>query len=131
MAQQQYIKELYENEDLSLSEIARRTKLNFRTVQKYAYKDDWNMEKLPNLQAESYPSLKEYIPYIDEWMETDRKLPRKQRHTAMRMYTRLAEEHGYTGCYRASSGMYARGNGCSAWQRKVICLWHSPQEPGR
>ena len=99
MAQQQYIKEVYENEDLSLSEIARRTKLNFRTVQKYAYKDDWNMEKLPNLQAESYPSLKEYIPYIDEWMETDRKLPRKQRHTAMRMYTRLAEEHGYTGCY--------------------------------
>ena len=85
MAQQQYIKEVYENEDLSLSEIARRTKLNFRTVQKYAYKDDWNMEKLPNLQAESYPSLKEYIPYIDEGMETDRKLPRKQRHTAMRM----------------------------------------------
>ena len=60
MAQQQYIKELYENEDLSLSETARRTKLNFRTVKKYAYKDDWNMEKLSNLQAESYPSLGVY-----------------------------------------------------------------------
>ena len=41
----------------------------------------------------------QYIKELYEWMEADRKLPRKQRHTAMRMYTRLAEEHGYTGCY--------------------------------
>ena len=37
MAQQQYIKDLYENEEVSLREIARRTKVSFQTVQKYAY----------------------------------------------------------------------------------------------
>ena len=69
MAQQQYIKDLYENEEVSLREIARRTKLSFQTVQKYAYKEDWNKEELPNLEAENYPALQAYIPTIDEWME--------------------------------------------------------------
>ena len=99
MAQQEYIKDLYENEEVSLREIARRTKLSFQTVQKYAYKEDWSEEKLPNLEAENYPSLVEYIPTIDEWMEADRKVPRKQRHTAMRVYHWLQEELGYGGSY--------------------------------
>lgn len=32
-------------------------------------------------------------------MEADRKVPRKQRHTAMRIYHRLVEEQGYDGSY--------------------------------
>jgi transcriptional regulator with XRE-family HTH domain len=42
MPQIEYIKDLYENEGLSLREIARRTRMDFRTVQKYAYLDNWN-----------------------------------------------------------------------------------------
>ena len=99
MAESNYIKELYENEGLSLREISRRTKRSFQTVQKHAYQEDWREEKVPDLKAEHYPSLKEYIPAIDEWMEADRKVPRKQRHTAMRIYHRLREELGYGGCY--------------------------------
>lgn len=75
MAQVNTIKDLYENEELSLREIARRTKLSFQTVQKYAYMEDWSEEKLPDLQAEHYPTLKNLIPSIDEWMEGDRKVP--------------------------------------------------------
>ena len=66
MAQVQYIKYLYENEEKSLNEIAKEMGLNYRTVRKYAYKDDWNEEKLPNIDAQSYPSLGEYIPTIVE-----------------------------------------------------------------
>lgn len=99
MAQQEYIKDLYENEELSMREIARRTGHSFQTVRKYAQKEDWNEEKLPNLEAESYPALQDYIPSIDEWVEEDRKAPRKQRHTAKRIYDRLVEEQGYTGSY--------------------------------
>ena len=99
MAQIDYIKDLYENEDLSLREISRRTGHSFQTVQKYAYQEDWSAEQLPNLEAENYPNLEKYIPSIDEWMEADRKLPRKQRHTAMRIYHRLVEEQGYRGSY--------------------------------
>ena len=99
MAQIKYIKNLYENEDLSLREISRRTGHSFQTVQKYAYQENWIKEKLPNLEAENYPNLEKYIPSIDEWMELDRKLPRKQRHTAMRIYHRLVDEQGYQGSY--------------------------------
>lgn len=95
MAQQQYIKDLYENEEVSLREIARRTGLSFQIVQKYAYKENWNEEELPNLEAENYPALQAYIPVIDEWMEADRKIPRKQPHTATRIYARLRDENGY------------------------------------
>lgn len=99
VAQVNTIKDLYENEELSLREIARRTKLSFQTVQKYAYMEDWSEEKLPDLQAAHYPNLKDFIPIIDDWMEADRKVPRKQRHTAMRIYHRLQEELGYRGSY--------------------------------
>lgn len=99
MAQIRYIKDLYENEDASLREISRRTGLSFQTVQKYAYQEDWGEDRLPNLEPENYPVLKAYIPTINEWLEKDQKLPRKQRHTAMRIYDRLREDHGYQGSY--------------------------------
>ena len=95
MAQIHYIKDLYENEDLSLREIARRTQHSFSTVQKYAYQEDWSEDTLPNVAPEDYPILEAYIPYINEWMEADRKVPRKQRHTARRIYDRLCTENGY------------------------------------
>ena len=95
MAQIHYIKDLYENEDLSLREIARRTEHSFATVQKYAYQEDWSEDTLPNVAPEDYPILGAYIPYINEWMEADRKVPRKQRHTARRIYDRLCTENGY------------------------------------
>ena len=99
MAQIHYIKDLYENEDLSLREIARRTQHSFSTVQKYAYQEDWSEDTLPNVAPEDYPILGAYIPCINEWMEADRKVPRKQRHTARRIYDRLCTEKGYTGSY--------------------------------
>lgn len=40
MAQIEYIKDLYENEELSSREIARRTGHSFKTVRKYAYQED-------------------------------------------------------------------------------------------
>lgn len=99
MAQIQYIKHLYEVEEKSLSEIARLTETNFRTVQKYAYCDDWSQKSLPDLEPKSYPVLGNYLFIIDKWLEEDRKVPRKQRHTAQRIYDRLVKEHGYCGSY--------------------------------
>ena len=98
MAERMYIKQMYE-EGLSKSEIQRRTNLNYRTVTKYAEKEDWNEDHLPNVEASNYPVLGEFIPLIDEWLETDCNVPRKQRHTAIRIYERLKDEAGYTGGY--------------------------------
>ena len=80
MAQKQYIKYLYEVDGKNLSEIQKTTGFNYRTVQKYAYQENWSEEVLPVLNAENYPSLGPYSPIIDTWLEDDCKLPRKQRH---------------------------------------------------
>lgn len=98
MAEQKYIKQMYEN-GVSKSEIQRRTKLNYRTVCKYADKENWNDEKQPDLAPENYPILGAFIHIIDKWLEDDTKVPRKQRHTAKRIYDRLREEEGFTGSY--------------------------------
>lgn len=36
---------------------------------------------------------------VDQWLEHDQRMPRKQRHTAQRTCDRLTNEHGYTGSY--------------------------------
>jgi transposase len=99
MAQIEYIRDLYENEGLSLREIARRTNKDFRTVQKYAYRDDWNPPVKPKMDPEDYPVLGEHIPTINEWLEQDEREPRKQRHTITRVYKRLQKDYGYQGSY--------------------------------
>lgn len=98
MAEKVYIKQMYED-GLSKNEIQRRTKLNYRTVCKYADMEDWNDDKLPNMNPDNYPVLGDFIPLINEWLENDAKVQRKQRHTAKRIYDRLCEEAGYTGSY--------------------------------
>jgi transposase len=40
------------------------------------------------------PKLGPYRSVIDGWLEADRVAPRKQRHTARRIYRRLVDEHG-------------------------------------
>ena len=40
------------------------------------------------------PQLGRYRAIVDEILEADRKAPRKQRHTARRIWQRLVEEHG-------------------------------------
>ncbi len=46
------------------------------------------------------PVLDPVRPLIDAWLTADQAAPRKQRHTAKRVYDRLVAEHGYTGCER-------------------------------
>lgn len=99
MAQINHIKDLYENEDLSLREIARKTGHSFKTVQKYAYQLNWSEDNLPDTEPKSYPVLGNFIPVIDKWLEADRKIPRKQRHTIWRIFCRLRDEYSFGGSY--------------------------------
>ncbi len=43
------------------------------------------------------PKLDPFIPIIDQILEEDRSLLRKQRHTAKRIFERLRDEHGFSG----------------------------------
>ena len=45
------------------------------------------------------PKLEPCVGVIDQLLEGDRVVPKKQRHTAKRIFERLREEHGFTGGY--------------------------------
>jgi len=47
-------------------------------------------------QQRPRPALDPYVQVIDGWLVADRDVPRKQRHTARRVWQRLVAEHGAT-----------------------------------
>jgi transposase len=50
-------------------------------------------------QPRSKPKISPFLPIIHQILEADRRAPRKQRHSAKRIFDRLREEHGYLGGY--------------------------------
>ncbi|MFA7186199.1 MAG: IS21 family transposase [Victivallales bacterium] len=44
-----------------------------------------------------YPTLGPYLKIIDRWLKDDKEQPKKQRHTAVRIYNRLKQEHNFSG----------------------------------
>ena len=48
-------------------------------------------------ERQPFPVLEPFRDIIDGWLLDDRDRPKKQRHTAVRVYHRLKTEHGFTG----------------------------------
>jgi transposase len=72
------------------------------------------------------PKLDPFLPVIHQILEQDRKAPRKQRHTARRIFERLRDEHGYTG------GLTVVKEAVAAWKTRpaevFVPLAHRPGE---
>ena len=54
----------------------------------------------PGYQRQSpirWPKLDAFVSTIDHWLDEDMKVPRKQRHTAKRVFDRLRGERGFMG----------------------------------
>ncbi|WP_181438570.1 IS21 family transposase [Paenibacillus sambharensis] len=98
MPQQQYIRFLREAEGLSVNEIAREMGIHWRTAKKYADQSNWN-ESLKKKKSRS-PVMGPFMDIVDTWLEEDRLLPRKQRHTGVRVFQRLRDEYEFTGGQR-------------------------------
>lgn len=82
-------------EGMSLRAIAKETGHHFNTIKKYVEKEDWNEEMKPKREKGS--KLDPLKPVIDEWLTNDLEMPRKQRHTGVRVYGRLKTEEAYKG----------------------------------
>lgn len=56
-------------------------------------------QEIPQFQRKKWknPVLGPYIPIIETWLKQDETAPKKQRHTATRIYERLREEYDFTG----------------------------------
>lgn len=85
------IRRSHESDGLSVRELARRFHVHRRDVRQALTSAVPPNRKVPERPA---PVLDRWKPTIDAWLEADRRAPRKQRHTARRVWQRLVEEHG-------------------------------------
>jgi transposase len=97
MDQIETIKEL-QIRGLSPSEIARKLSVDWKTVVKYMQQENYSPK--PPVVRCTESKLDPWKPVVDGWLEEDRKVRYKQRHTAKRIFDRLKEEHPeFTGSY--------------------------------
>lgn len=81
-----------DREELSIHELARRHGVHRRAVRQALASPLPPARKRP--EGRPAPKLGEYRELIDSWLVADRSAPRKQRHSARRVWERLTEEHG-------------------------------------
>ncbi len=82
-------------EEQSIRGIARERGIHRRTVRQALSSAQPPERKKPKREP---PVLTERLRgLVDEWLKADEQAPRKQRHTARRIYNRLRQEHGYQG----------------------------------
>jgi transposase len=81
-----------DREGLSIRALARRHGVHRRAVRQALASPLPPVKRSP--QGRPAPRLGAYRAIIDAWLEADREAPRKQRHTAKRVWRRLVDEHG-------------------------------------
>ena len=79
------------------TEIKEATGFSYPTIRKYLAKEDFSPKRPVKRTEESI--LDPYKPLIAKMFEEDRRIYHKQRHTAKRIHSRLADEHGFEGSY--------------------------------
>ena len=78
----------------NISNLARMTGHSRNTIKKAIRGEPWGYKERSH---QPFPVLDKYLPVIDGWLAGDKDKPKKQRHTARRVYNRLVEEQGYKG----------------------------------
>jgi len=86
------IRKAHEREGLSVRALAERFGTHRRTVRQAIASAVPPSRKPPPPRVS--PALGPWKAIVDGWLAADKDAPRKQRHTARRVYQRLVEEHG-------------------------------------
>jgi transposase len=81
-----------DREGLSIRALAERHGVHRRAVRQALASPLPAAKRVP--ASRPAPKLGPYRALIDAWLEADRDAPRKQRHTAKRIWRRLVDEHG-------------------------------------
>jgi len=92
MEQFEQIRRDHAREELSIRELASRHGVHRRAVRQALESAIPPPKRSP--ESRPAPKLGPYRPVIDGILRADRRAPRKQRHTARRIWQRLVEEHG-------------------------------------
>jgi len=94
MEQYETIRTMHRVYKKSIREISLVTGHSRQVIRKVLHNEPMEYKKR---EAQPYPKLGPYIGVIVEWLKDDKEAPRKQRHTARRVYNRLRAEHGFDG----------------------------------
>ena len=114
-----------DREDLSIRALAERHGVHRRAVRQALA----SPLPLPRKRPEDRPAPKlgAYRELIDDWLKADRGAPRKQRHTARRVWERLSEEHGVKVSERAvRKWVAARKRELGGPPAGMVPLMHDP-----
>jgi transposase len=95
MVDLEFIRKKHLVDGWSVRRISRQLGLARQTVRKAL-----RVTELPHYEREHAPPrpvVGPFEPVIERWLAADRTAPKKQRHTAKRIYDRLVAEYGFTG----------------------------------
>lgn len=92
--QNEHIRTAHRQYGESISSIARRTGHSRVTIRKAL---NTPYAGYTPRKQQPYPVLGPFLSIIDDWLTKDKEQPRKQRHTAERIFQRLVAEHGFAG----------------------------------
>ena len=95
--QYKYIRTAHRVYGKKIRAIVRDTGHSRNTVRKALSKEQCGYSPRKN---QPYPVLGPYLDIIERWLKEDKDKPKKQRHTAKRIYSRLCNEHGFKGSER-------------------------------
>lgn len=122
MEQWNSIRQRVLRDGVSIRQIQRETGLHFKTIKKILSQSSPPPFKSPERER---PKIGPYLERIAEILESDRALPKKQRHTAKRIFERIREA-GYEGGYTAVKDVVRELKRTS--QEVFVPLIHRPGE---
>ena len=132
MDQIHHIREMFYQQDKSISQIASETGLNRKTISKYVDMEDFNSPPPTSVSEEGHESkLDPFKPLINEWLQADKLAPRKQRHTAKRVFRRLKDETEDFNCSYRLVALYVKEKKAELRLKKsdgYLPLEHHPGE---
>jgi transposase len=104
--------------------ILRETGMHWRTLEKILTHSE--PPGYQQAQSRNRPKIGAFESRIEQILKDDLQMPRKQRHTAQRIFERLRDEHGYDGCYSAVKEAVRRMR--ATCQEVFVPLKHVPRE---
>ena len=94
MDQYEYIRTAHRVYNKSIRHIQKETGHSRVTIRKVLQGE---LEEYKRRAKQAYPVLDAHRDTIERWLREDQESPKKQRHTARRVYHRLVEEEGFKG----------------------------------